>query len=168
MAADALSPYVARTSAAMIYINYIEYVGPYLTCGRISSTCVISVWRNDTKCKYMFMFALKNLARKGLMSHILSRKMIMVLPNKTAMILDVQQTSPAKFPSNRHLSVRQSRKYFVSPYLGNMWASLCFYSRCCTDFHYNDVIMSAMASQTTGRVSIVCSTVCSGEDQRKH
>ena len=33
--------------------------------------------------------------------------------------------------------------------------------------HYNDVIMSAMASQNTG-VSIVCSTVCSGADQRKH
>ena len=23
------------------------------------------MWRNDTKCKYMFMFPLKNLARKG-------------------------------------------------------------------------------------------------------
>ena len=33
--------------------------------------------------------------------------------------------------------------------------------------HYNDVIMSSMASQFTG-VSIVCSTVCSGADQRKH
>ena len=34
-------------------------------------------------------------------------------------------------------------------------------------FHYNDVIMSAMASQITG-VSIVCSIFCSGADQRKH
>ena len=33
--------------------------------------------------------------------------------------------------------------------------------------HYNDVIMSAMASQITG-VSIVCSAVSSGADQRKH
>ena len=33
--------------------------------------------------------------------------------------------------------------------------------------HYNDVIMSAMASQITG-VSILCSTVCSGSDQRKN
>ena len=33
--------------------------------------------------------------------------------------------------------------------------------------HYSDVIMSAMASQITG-VSIVYSTVCSSEDQRKH
>ena len=33
--------------------------------------------------------------------------------------------------------------------------------------HYNDVIMSAVASQITS-VSIVCSTVGSGADQRKH
>ena len=32
---------------------------------------------------------------------------------------------------------------------------------------YNDVIVSAMASQIPG-VSAVCSTVCSGADQRKH
>ena len=34
-------------------------------------------------------------------------------------------------------------------------------------FHYNDVIMNAMASQITG-VSIIYSTICSGADQRKH
>ena len=33
--------------------------------------------------------------------------------------------------------------------------------------HYGDVIMSTLASQITG-VSMVCSTVCSGADQRKH
>ena len=33
--------------------------------------------------------------------------------------------------------------------------------------HYSGVIMSAMACQITG-VSIVCSTVCSGADQRTH
>ena len=33
--------------------------------------------------------------------------------------------------------------------------------------HYNDVIMSAMASQITG-VSTVYSTICSGADQRKY
>ena len=37
----------------------------------------------------------------------------------------------------------------------------------CDIKHYNDVIMSAMTSQTKG-VSITCSTVCSGADQRKH
>ena len=42
-------------------------------------------------------------------------------------------------------------------------------SRCLQYFlwHYSDVIMGVMASQIT-RVSIVCSTVCSVADQRKH
>ena len=47
-------------------IDYIEYVGPSLISGSVLSTCVKSMWRNDIKCKYMFMFSLKNLARKGL------------------------------------------------------------------------------------------------------
>ena len=50
-------------------IDYIEYLGPSLAWGSILSTRVISMWRNDTKCKYMFMFSLKNLARKGLILH---------------------------------------------------------------------------------------------------
>ena len=33
--------------------------------------------------------------------------------------------------------------------------------------HYSDVIISEMTTQIIG-VSMVCSTVCSGEDQRKH
>ena len=33
--------------------------------GRSLSTCVISIWGNDIKCKCMFIFILKNLARKG-------------------------------------------------------------------------------------------------------
>ena len=54
----------------------------------------------------------------------------------------------------------------------------CFFNNCFgTQFqcvqavinirHYSDVIMSALASQITC-VSIVCSNVCSGADQRKH
>ena len=66
MAADALAPYDTRTSAAMI-LTYVEYIGSGLTWGRILCTCVISKWSNDIKCKYIFMFPLKNLARKGLM-----------------------------------------------------------------------------------------------------
>ena len=34
-------------------------------------------------------------------------------------------------------------------------------------YHYSDVMMSTMASQITG-VSMVCSSVCSGANQRKH
>ena len=48
------------------WYDYVEYVYPGLTWERISCTCVISMWRNDIKCKYMFMFTLKNLARKEL------------------------------------------------------------------------------------------------------
>ena len=47
-------------------IDYAQYVSPRLTSGKILSTCVISMWSNDIYCKYMFMFLLKNLARKGL------------------------------------------------------------------------------------------------------
>ena len=47
------------------YWLYRIYVGPSLTWGRILS--VKSMWRNDIKCKYMFMIPLKNLAHKGLM-----------------------------------------------------------------------------------------------------
>ena len=38
---------------------------------------------------------------------------------------------------------------------------------CGLNIHYSDVIMNPMASQITG-VSIVCTTVCSGTDQRNH
>ena len=54
-----------------------------------------------------------------------------------------------------------------------MWCSdfdFCFmdtYRHILISCHYSDVIMGAMASQIIG-VSIVCSTVCSGADQRKH
>ena len=43
----------------------------------------------------------------------------------------------------------------------------CIWRSHMSSTHNNDVIMSAMASQITP-VSIVCSTVCSGTDKRKH
>ena len=48
-------------------IDYVEYVDPGLTWGKILSTFVISLWSNDIKCKYMAMFSLKNVARNKLM-----------------------------------------------------------------------------------------------------
>ena len=51
-------------------IDNVEYVAPGLTRGRILSTCVISMWNNNIKCKYMFMFPLKNSARKELKDEI--------------------------------------------------------------------------------------------------
>ena len=47
-------------------IDYVEMVSPCLTWWRIPTTCVISMWSNDIKCKCMFLFPLKNLACKGL------------------------------------------------------------------------------------------------------
>ena len=47
-------------------IDYVRYVGPGLTWGRILSTSVKSMWSTDIKCKYIFMFPLQNLARKEL------------------------------------------------------------------------------------------------------
>ena len=59
MAADALAPYIARTSAAIRSqgisshdIDYVVYIGPGLTWGRVLSTCIISMNSNDIKCKY--------------------------------------------------------------------------------------------------------------------
>ena len=49
-------------------IDFVEYVGPGLIWGRILSTCVISMWSNGMKCKYMFMFPLQNLAIKELIT----------------------------------------------------------------------------------------------------
>ena len=64
MADDALAPYVARISS--YDIDCVEYVGPGLTRERILGTRVISMWSNDIKCKYIFIFPLQNLARKAL------------------------------------------------------------------------------------------------------
>ena len=50
MVADFLAPCFASSHD----IDYVEWVGPCLIWARISTTCVISMWRNDIKCKYMF------------------------------------------------------------------------------------------------------------------
>ena len=50
-------------------INYEEYVSSCLTWGKTSTTCVMSVWRNDKNCSYIFMFPVKNSACEGL-SHL--------------------------------------------------------------------------------------------------
>ena len=49
----------------------------------------------------------------------------------------------------------------------NNMASLFFRLVLSSYQHYSEVIMSIMASQITG-VLIVCTTICSGVDQRKH
>ena len=59
-------PPLCRQDISSHDIDSVEYVGPGLTWGRILSTCFISMWSNDIKCKYMFKFPLKNLACKEL------------------------------------------------------------------------------------------------------
>ena len=54
--------------------------------------------------------------------------------------------------------------FVVHCFVGPTWSWLGWIM---WSIHYSYVIMSAMASQITGG-SIVCSTVCSGVDQRKH
>ena len=49
-----------------IYIGHIEYTDRSLTWGSVLSTSAKSMWRNDIKCKNMFMFPKKKIARKGL------------------------------------------------------------------------------------------------------
>ena len=45
-------------------IGYVEWASSCLTLGRISNTCIMSMWRNDMKCEYMLF--LKKIAHKGL------------------------------------------------------------------------------------------------------
>ena len=47
-------------------LDYVEKVSSCLTCGRISTTCVMSMWRIDIKWEFKYLFPLKNLAFKGL------------------------------------------------------------------------------------------------------
>ena len=58
------------------------------------------------------------------------------------------------FPSQRASSHKNGPLVIYAYVLNKIW-------------HYSDVIMGAMGSQITC-VSFVCSTVCSGTDQRKH
>ena len=46
--------------------GYVELVTSCLTRGRISPACVMSVWRNDVNCSYIFRFPMKHIAHKGL------------------------------------------------------------------------------------------------------
>ena len=60
MAADDLAPCVARPSTAMALSKQV------LQLRKISTTCTISVLRNDDrKCKYNFMFPGNNWAQQG-------------------------------------------------------------------------------------------------------
>ena len=52
----------SRSSAAMILTMYNKWVGSCLIWGRISTTCVKSVWKNDMNYRYIFMFLMKKIS----------------------------------------------------------------------------------------------------------
>ena len=79
-------------------IDYVEQASSCLTWGIISTSCVMSMWRNDIKCKYMFLFPLKKLARKGLITALWTT----ILP----IISDSSNENPS-------MSVRTSRNYYI-------------------------------------------------------
>ena len=68
------------------------------------------------------------------------------------------------FKTIHHMHTMLMYQCFFTRYLWSLAEYITL--RLCTE-HYSDVIMSAIGSQITG-VSIVCSTVCSSADQRKH
>ena len=61
--ADAMAPCVVISTHD---IDHVLQVTSCLTWGRISTTCVLSVWRNGINCKYILMFPMTNLTRKVL------------------------------------------------------------------------------------------------------
>ena len=75
-------------------------------------------------------------------------------------------TSPKEWFSGQHALLPEA--VYVQMLTNSWeWAIDLWQTSCLGHRHYNDVIMSTMASQITS-VSIVYSTVCSGADQRKH
>ena len=47
-------------------IDSVEYVGSCFTWGRISGTCVVSLWGNDIKCNIYVYVPSKKITRNGL------------------------------------------------------------------------------------------------------
>ena len=42
--------------------DYVELLRSYISWGRVSTTCVMSLWRNDINCSYNLIFTMKKLA----------------------------------------------------------------------------------------------------------
>ena len=116
------------------------------------------MWRNDTKCKYVFMFPLKNLARKGL-------KYSKTFLNNQNHVWVFIRSSPVKTWANCHEQTPHTSPSSTDGFCelkSQFLASLDNYG-----VHYIDVIMTTMASQITS-LTIVYSAVYLGADQRKH
>ena len=118
-----------------------------LIWGRISTTWVVSMWRNDTKCKYMFMFPLKNLARKAPDTFIDIDVWIKVLG-----------VGVKKCCSYLKAFIKAFIWYL---FVESIFIVLCLFVTTCTWHH-----MGAMANQITGN-STVSSTISSGKHNTK-
>ena len=68
MVADVLAPCITRSSAVMILTMLTTQV---IVLQKEGFRQLISVWKNDRNCKYLFMFLLKSLAYKELSGNIL-------------------------------------------------------------------------------------------------
>ena len=99
-------------------IDNIEYVGPSLTWGRILSTCVKSMWRNDIKCKYMFMFPLKNLAHKGLIIYTQQSMPHAVNPNSFANSFTIIRSSTITDKCHNRYEMYSLKTRFMGPTWG--------------------------------------------------
>ena len=87
-------------------------------------------------------------------------------PSSTPEVRDTSPSDELRTPAGGHSDPEQRPPLTPSPpisegqYRDRNWKLPC-------RWHYSEVIMSAMVSQITG-VSMVCSNVCSGADQRKY
>ena len=114
-----------------LYIDFIEYAGSCLIWGRISTTCIVPMWRNDTKCKYMFMFPLKNLARKGLMFQKMN------LPaNPTVARPRPARITPVAWNTRKYVKIFNHRKMILSQkFTMSPWWLLVGLQSCCPIFN---------------------------------
>ena len=102
--------------------------------------------------------------------HELSRNTLRC-PVITNRLVDKFNKAPVPYPPLHHFMTEMCTCLIQN---GALWRIHLMYCEICemglfqsSLKHYNDVIMSTMVSQMTG-VSIVCWTVGSGTDQRKH
>ena len=99
-------------------IRYLVGQAPGLTWGRILSTCVISMWSNDIKCKYMFVFPLQNSARKELSPHEIymgwccatsQQDSLMFIHPLWSFIVESAEKSPCRLPTGTHRPLESQR-----------------------------------------------------------
>ena len=109
------------------------------------------------------------LAWFSLLKYLHSRKCIWKVVYKMSAFSFRNQCIKSNISDEFDKKTRQTYQAHQLPTLANATTTLSAPSPHAgnKNFHYSDVIMSAMASQITG-VSILYSTICSSTDQSKH